>query len=206
MLSATNLCLSTKKNNINQMSTGKRLVVLLAILWALQACKKETIGFLQTEYASYAPDTLVVKAVLDTSFKKQRNEIYDLFLMIGFTPEQLADPNTNLFGYKAPLPDSIEVPNNDQEFKRNKYKVPWITIPIQGLRGTFPLLITVDKVTSTSPDAEKMKKMLHMRGSSGIMEIPFDHGLAPGRYMISLKFSNEGWTKYMKDAFTFIVE
>lgn len=188
------------------MSTGKRLMFLLAVIWALQACKKETIGFLQTEYAGYAPDSLVVKAVLDTSFKKQRNEMYDLFLMIGFTPAQLADPHFAVFGQPKPILDSLEVPNNDQEFKRNQYKIPWITIPIQGLRGTFPLLVTVSKVTSASPDAEKLKKMIHIRGSSGIMEIPFDHGLAPGRYVISLKFSNEGWTKYMEDAFTFIVE
>lgn len=188
------------------MRTGKVLIAVLAVIWALHACKKEPVGFLQTEYAGYAPDSMIVKAVLDTTVVEQRNELYDLLLTIGYTPAQLADPKTKIPFFETPVSPTIRVPNNDPDFQRHQFRIPWITIPIQGLRGTFPLLITVNHVTSTSPDAEKLKQMIHVRGSSGIMEIPFDHGLAPGRYVISLRFSNEGWVKDMDNAFTFIVE
>lgn len=185
---------------------GKKWIALLLAVGAFYACKKEQVGFLQTEYAGYAPDSLVMKAVLDTTYTMQFNDMYGLLLSMGFTKEQLADPKFTFYWIKGPVPDSLRTPNNPEDYNRNQFKVPWITIPIQGLRGTFPLEITVSKIIPASPEADKLRQQITVRGASGIMQIPLNHGVKPGRYTLSLRFSNEGWVKEKENVFTFIIE
>lgn len=175
----------------------KLLPVLVLGFLIFQSCKKIPIGFLTTEYASYNPDSLVLKSVLDTNTIKVPNAIYELYLGFGFTPEQLE---------AMQIPPFVDEYSNKTDYLRYKNNIPWVTTGIQGLKGTAPIKIEVISILPATPESDKLKKLITIRGSSGIMEVPLDHGLLPGRYLISLRFSNEGWSKEMKDAFTFIIE
>lgn len=175
----------------------KMLPVLVLGFIFFQSCQKRPVGFLMTEYAGYVPDSLVLKSVLDTSLIEIVDPLYTLYIEYGLTPEVIAS-----FGVFP----TMKVFSNEEDYRRNKFRVPWSTSTVQGLKGTAPIRLKVLEVSPVTPESEKLKNMITIRGSSGVMTIPFDHGLSAGRYKVSLRFSNEGWTKDLKDVFTFIIE
>lgn len=180
----------------------KLLPVLVLGFLIFQSCRKIPVGFLQTEYAGYTPDSLIIPAVLkDTGFTKEPNPWYSALIGLGFTPEQLASTN-NPFNQIVPEFEFVY----EKNYLRKKNKIPWVTSSIQGLKGTAPIKIEVIGINPISAQSEKLKSLITVRGSSGAMQIPLEHGLTPGHYTISLGFSNESWKKEIKDAFTIIIE
>ncbi|MDR6782324.1 hypothetical protein ABIE26_001188 [Pedobacter africanus] len=180
----------------------KLLPVLVLGFLIFQSCRKIPVGFLQTEYAGYTPDSLIIPAVLkDTGAVKIPNPTYALLLRLGYTPAQLASTNNPL---KQIVPEfSLQFEEN---YLRNKNKIPWVGTSIQGLKGTAPIKIEVLNIKPESPEAEKLKSLISIRGSSGIIQVPPDHGLPTGHYIVSLGFSNEGWKKEIQDVFTIIIK
>ena len=52
----------------------------------LGACQDITPGYLQTEYAGYTMDSMVVKKVLDLTPPKP-NPTFEMYVNYGYTPE-----------------------------------------------------------------------------------------------------------------------
>jgi hypothetical protein len=58
---------------------------------------------------------------------------------------------------------------------------------------------------TTTGNAEKMWEYLKVYGA-GTFEVPLKHDIPIGRYLISLNFKNEGYSKDVNDCFTIIVK
>ena len=93
-----------------------------------------------------------------------------------------------------------------EDYERIQNKAPWVTKPIQGVTGTAPINYAIESVTG--PDeasAILFMSELEIIGS-GIMYYPLEHKASSGTYLVSLRISNEGYSKVVKDVFTFIIE
>ena len=142
----------------------KNVILLLftVLVLSMIGCQDVTVGYLLTEDASYNPDTLVVKTVLDDEL-------------------------------------------GEEDYYRSKWGAPWVSTPIEGVEGTMAIYVSIKNITSTSGDPEKLWKVLSVRGD-GTFEIPLYHDVPAGRYVISLNFRNEGYSKDVNDCFTIIVK
>ena len=142
----------------------KNVILLLftVLVLSMIGCQDVTVGYLLTEDASYNPDTLVVKTVLDDEL-------------------------------------------GEEDYYRSKWGAPWESTPIEGVEGTIAIYVSIKNITSTSGDPEKLWKVLSVRGD-GTFEIPLYHDVPAGRYVISLNFRNEGYSKDVNDCFTIIVK
>ena len=142
----------------------KNVILLLftVLVLSMIGCQDVTVGYLLTEDASYNPDTLVVKTVLDDEL-------------------------------------------GEEDYYRSKWGAPWVSTPIEGVEGTIAIYVSIKNITSTSGDPEKLWKVLSVRGD-GPFEIPLYHDVPAGRYVISLNFRNEGYSKDVNDCFTIIVK
>ena len=142
----------------------KNVILLLftVLVLSMIGCQDVTVGYLLTEDASYNPDTLVVKTVLDDEL-------------------------------------------GEEDYYRSKWGAPWVSTPIEGVEGTIAIYVSIKNITSTSGDPEKLWKVLSVRGD-GTFEIPLYHDVPAGRYVISLNFRNEGYSKDVNDCVTIIVK
>ena len=81
-----------------------------------------------------------------------------------------------------------------------------MTPKIQGVLGTSPLLFEFVSVkVSDGGDAEIFKKEITVRGG-GVMELPLHTVLPKGRYVVTLKVSNDGYSELLSDIYTFVVK
>lgn len=108
-------------------------------------------------------------------------------------------------------PDSLVIPRELDPIEhaiRIENQSPWISYAMQGYEGTEQIMFTVESVTSTAGEAEaqKFKEELVIRGGGGALEYPLVHKAGPGRYMISVRLTNPGYSQVVENAFTFILE
>ena len=97
-------------------------------------------------------------------------------------------------------------PNNYSDAKRIKYGSHWVSEQLQGYDGTKPIFITIKNVVATEGgDKDQFLKDVDFRGD-GTFDIPLDHEIPIGRYVVSLTIKNEGYTKYLDSIFTVIVK
>ena len=83
---------------------------------------------------------------------------------------------------------------------------PWVSPKMQGVIGTNPLLFEIDEVKATEGgNADMFRSLLKIRGG-GRMEFPLISDIPAGRYFVSVRVYNEGYSNIVKDAFTFIVQ
>ena len=75
----------------------------------------------------------------------------------------------------------------------------------EGIQGTQQIYVAVKEIKTTGGNADKLADYLIVRGN-GVFEIPIRHDIPIGRYLISLTFSNEGYSKDVNDCFTIIVK
>lgn len=95
-----------------------------------------------------------------------------------------------------PVKDKIRIENN----------APWVTLKMQGILGTNPLMYSLlDVKASEGGDAEIFKKELSVLGC-GIMEVPLVPKSPKGKYIISLRVRNDGYSADLRDIFTFIIK
>ena len=178
----------------------KNILLIFAFLCLLCSCHDETIGYLITEDASYTCDSLVVKRDLDTTpptWGTWPNPEWEELLSMGITPEELESwgISPTIEGYGG----------EGEDYYRVKWNWPWIGTPIEGVQGTFQIHVTIKDITTTDGDAGKLWEVLSVRGD-GTFEVPLRHDVPVGRYVISLTFSNEGYTQDVDDCFAIIVK
>lgn len=95
-----------------------------------------------------------------------------------------------------PVEDAVRITN----------EAPWVTPKIQGVLGTAPLIYDfVEVQVSEGGDAELFKKEIIVRGA-GVMELPLYTELPAGRYTVTLKVSNDGYSAILPDVYTFVVK
>lgn len=82
---------------------------------------------------------------------------------------------------------------------------PWVSPKIQGIVGTNPIAYTVERVTSQNGDADMFKSLITVRGG-GRMEFPLISDIPAGEYVISMRVTNEGFSRVAEDIFTFVVK
>ena len=109
------------------------------------------------------------------------------------------------------MPDYMEIPQIGEldeiaDAQRIKNNAPWVTQPIQGIEGTAPLIYTIEEVTATEGgDAMIFKQELRIIGN-GSFYYPLEHKAPAGKYVVSIRITNEGYSHVLKDVYTFIVK
>ncbi len=103
-------------------------------------------------------------------------------------------------------PDELLVKKEVTDPHRIEFNIPWLSLPIEGVEGTAPILYTIKEVKSqTSFDMDQFLKDVNVRGN-GIFEVALDHKIPSGNYVISLQAKNEGHTQLISDIFTIVIE
>ena len=181
-------------------------VLLLLVYWGT-GCQDIPIGYLQTENADYNPDTVVVKTVnsLDTTAGVMNPAVEETIISMGATLEMFYQMGysfreiAQLFGLEAYIGEG-------EDRERVKWNIPWVSNPIEGVQGTPQIFVTIKGIREESGGsvAEALEQ-IKVYGD-GTFEVPLQHTIPVGRYVISLNFRNEGYSKDVDDCFTIIVK
>lgn len=114
---------------------------------------------------------------------------------VGYLETENANYDPNILEVKKVL-DPVE----DADRIEKKYN--WISYPIDGLLGTYPMYISIETVrTEEGGDAAKFIAEAKVRGD-GTFDIPFENQIPEGKYIITLKVENEGYSALLPDIFT----
>ena len=135
----------------------KEVFIMMGVmLLIVTGCQDITVGYLETRDAVYAPDSVIVKSVLD------------------------------------PVGDARQI----------EFEIPWQSTSIEGILGTAPIRYSIKNIASEHPDATSQ---FSMQGA-GIIKLPWNHTVPPGRYVFDVEVSNEGYNVVLERIFTVIVE
>lgn len=131
-----------------------------------------------------------------------------LFALVGCHEKTIGYLVTENASYE---PDSTVVPRELDPKKhatRIENQSPWVSYAMQGYEGTEQIMFSVESVKSTAGEEEalKFKEELKIRGGGGALEYPLVHKAGPGRYVISVRLTNPGYSQVIEDAYTFILE
>jgi hypothetical protein len=108
--------------------------------------------------------------------------------------------------YAVYRPDSLLVQKDAASEQQIENKIPWLSLPIQGIEGTVPLMMSISNVKSeTTFDLDQFKSQVNVRGN-GVIEIDFDNTIATGRYLVSIDVKNDGYKQTIPDIFTIIIK
>ncbi len=108
-------------------------------------------------------------------------------------------------------PDSLVIKSKSsldevgEDYIRVKSGQPWVGTSIEGIEGTAPIIVSIKNITSVEGNPEKLREVLSVRGN-GVLEIPLQHDVPVGRYVVSLNFKNEGYSRDVDNCFTIIVK
>ena len=88
---------------------------------------------------------------------------------------------------------------------RIKFEYNWVSLPIEGIRGTQPIFMSIHSVKTEEGDAEKFLAETNVRGN-GTFDIPFENNIPTGVYSVTLKVENEDHWGLLPDIFTVVVK
>ena len=131
-------------------------IMMGMMLLIMTGCQDITVGYLETRDAVYAPDSMIVKSVLD------------------------------------PVEDARQI----------EFEIPWQSTSIEGILGTAPIRYAIKNIASEHPEATSQ---FSMQGA-GIIKLPWNHTVPPGRYVVDVEVANEGYLVVLERIFTVIVE
>ena len=181
-----------------------RIILFIAILFSIVgvSCHDVTVGYLWMESPGYNPDTMVVKAetsldVTEPTWGTWPNPEYEVMISQGIPPELLE--SLGIF------PTFEGYGGGGEDYDRHKWDQPYVSTSIEGVEGTQQIYATLKDVKPAGEGADKLREALIVWGD-GRLQLPLHHGVPAGRYLISLTFSNEGYSKDVDDCFTIIVK
>ncbi len=102
-------------------------------------------------------------------------------------------------------PDSIfvkSVLDPVEDARQIEFEIPWQSTSIEGILGTALIRYSIKNIASEHPDATSQ---FSMQGA-GIIKLPWNHTVPPGRYVFDVEVSNEGYNVVLERIFTVIVE
>lgn len=106
-------------------------------------------------------------------------------------------------------PDTLVIrktPDPKLDRIRIQYNSPWVNTKIQGYEGTQQINFAIESVTSTAgEEAAKVFMDELLIFGAGVMNYPLENNAEPGRYTVSIRIFNRGYSQIVEDAFTFIV-
>ena len=91
-----------------------------------------------------------------------------------------------------------------EDERQIKFEIPWQSAPIEGVQGTFPMVYSIKSVASDNGHPEVASQFTVAR--KGVIELPWNHTVPPGRYVFTLEVSNEGYTRVLDSIYTVIVK
>mgnify|MGYP006874103298 CR=1 FL=1 len=209
------------------MNMKKKILLPIITLFLINiwACQDIDVGYLITEYAGYGLDSLVIPAELDDApptrvpnpqLEESLAE-YPLMLSMlegmGMVPPFPAGSGMEYLNseaaYKDYLVNTVGIAEfideeAGEDYNRVKYNIPWTSTPIEGIEGSEPIYCKIKSITSTDGNVGKLSDCISIRGD-GTISVPVKNEVPIGRYIISLNFSNEGWSKDVNECFTIIV-
>lgn len=105
------------------------------------------------------------------------------------------------------LPDSLVIktvldPIEDEYQIKNK--IPYQSLSIEGVQGTSPISYSIKTVHPNNSYIDAISQFRIVQ--KGKIEIPWNHTLAAGRYVVDVEIRNEGYTHVVDSAFTVIVQ
>lgn len=106
-------------------------------------------------------------------------------------------------------PDTMVVrktPDPVLDAVRIEYGSPWVSLQLQGYEGTEQIHFTIESVTSDQGEeaAATFMSELSIRGGGALL-YPLENKAVPGRYKVSIRLTNPGYSQVVKDAMTIIV-
>lgn len=106
-------------------------------------------------------------------------------------------------------PDTLVVrktPDPVLDAVRIEYNAPWVSLQLQGYEGTEQIHFTIESVTSDQGEeaAATFMSELSIRGGGALL-YPLENKAVPGRYKVSIRLTNPGYSQVVKDAMTVIV-
>ena len=96
-------------------------------------------------------------------------------------------------------------PNNPDDANRIEFGSHWVSSEMQGLIGTQPIEIAIERVDTKDGDVEKFLEEITVRGN-GTFDIPLYTKIPEGTYVIGLRVSNEDHCHVVDSVFTVIVK
>lgn len=127
----------------------------------------------------------------------------DVAEQAAWNAQQAVNEKATSIGIASPV--LVEKQIDDLE-NRILYKAPWTTSVIQGVLGTEPLMYEVADVKNETPgNADQFRKYLKALGG-GRLQVDQEVDVPAGEYIVSVRVSNEGRSKVLEEAFTFIVK
>lgn len=102
-------------------------------------------------------------------------------------------------------PDSMIVKaelDPDWDARQIEFQIPWQSTSIEGVQGTAPIHYSIKSINSAHPE---VADQFTMQGK-GIIELPWNHTVPPGKYVINIRVSNEGYTYDLDSVFTVVVK
>ena len=85
--------------------------------------------------------------------------------------------------------------------RRIQFRIPWQSTGMEGVEGTAPVRYSIRSIGSEHAEVFSQFRMY----GKGIIELPYDHTVPVGRYVIDLRIENEGYTLDLDSVFTVIV-
>lgn len=85
--------------------------------------------------------------------------------------------------------------------RRIQFRIPWQSTGMEGVEGTTPVRYSIRSIGSENAGFLSQFRMY----GKGIIELPYNHTVPVGRYVIDLRIENEGYTHDLDSVFTVIV-
>ena len=136
--------------------------------------------------------------------------IYGLFIMLLFAcdDKEIGYLDISRAEYS---PNEMEIPKYEdldaiEQWQRLELGTPWVTLRMQGVLGTEPIIYSIESVkASDGGNADLFKGELEIIGG-GTMYYPIQPKAPAGTYVVSIRLTNEGYSKVLENAYTFIVK
>lgn len=104
------------------------------------------------------------------------------------------------------IPDSMVVKSAldpTEDAHRIQFQIPWQSTSIEGIQGTMPIRYSIRSIESDNGYTDANSQISVVR--KGVFEIPWNHTLPSGKYIINLRISNEGYTHDLDSIYTIII-
>ena len=86
--------------------------------------------------------------------------------------------------------------------RRIQFRIPWQSTAMEGVQGTSPVRYSIRGIGNEHAESLSQFRMY----GKGIIELPYDHTVPVGRYVIDLRIENEGYMHDLDSVFTVIVK
>ncbi len=107
------------------------------------------------------------------------------------------------------IPDSavfkaVLDPNNRQDAQRIKFEIPFQSPSLQRVTGSPVVQYSIHRVDCDN-GADCSVSQFRIKGK-GIIELPYNHTVPAGRYVFSIRVSNEGHVHVLDSVLTVILQ